>query len=298
MSLPNEFGVRTVKMQEQIHMQDLPDETAPEACGGITRMILATDYTCVPITDPPALYNHDRGFIAGVTPHYLLLANRSATCAAERSLPQKNLLHGGDQRYTLSEAMATCDEEDACTFVVWEMAAEHSAVFCTDQEWEGARQKEGSFVAVKPSEFEWGETPQTPSSLHQARIFALRSHGYAVYLNFLGICLQDNILKKESGVRRGVSMCNQVPGCSYASFSLTTGLLSLPNFTEHLWLCSGEPTMIPLDGAVFAVKVGGAGKPFAPNSLLLRCGYPTPSQVDNRRIYGPPQSPSLSGQLY
>ena len=103
-----------------------PDETPPEACNGISHMNMATGETpashsrvvlsstcvltrlhvcsrqvgwqkpllssakpaCFLLRDPAPLYSHDRGYMAGVTPHYLLLANRYAGCAGGRALPQ------------------------------------------------------------------------------------------------------------------------------------------------------------------------------------------------------------------
>lgn len=32
----------------------------------------------------------------------------------------------------------------------------------------------------------------------------------------------------------------------FVFLGLSTGLLSLPDFQEHMWLCSGTPTMIPV----------------------------------------------------
>lgn len=153
-------------------------------------------------SDPPPLYNHERGFVSGVTPHYLLLTNRSAVCAAGRNVKQTNAPRSySSRKYTLvgkiyiliyhmcfhvhvglapsfgcvhlqPEAMSACDDEEGCTFLVWEMTQEEPVLFCSgslrktppsrlvsnlqsaDQEWERVTKKEGSFVGVKPSEFE------------------------------------------------------------------------------------------------------------------------------------------------
>lgn len=182
-------------------------------------------------------------------------------------------------------------------------------------------------------------------------------------------------VQKQEPARLNRKFHHFVPG-------LSTGLLSLPGFQEHLWLCSGVPTMIPvgticvcilihaclifsvllssmgrflrleltkvthvlLDGNLgyarratvqkaprrdrvlyvcFPYILTGAGlinetKEYtdAARSLQVRVlhafhcafllmffcyifqGYPTPTQVDNRRIYGPLQSSSLAGQIY
>ncbi|XP_026191370.1 uncharacterized protein LOC113146889 [Cyclospora cayetanensis] len=73
-----------------------PDETPPEGCVGVTNLIMATGspnswLSCMlSPRDPAPLYNHERGFVTGVTPHYLVLPNQSARCAPGRSLKQKS----------------------------------------------------------------------------------------------------------------------------------------------------------------------------------------------------------------
>ncbi|KAL8440183.1 hypothetical protein Efla_006996 [Eimeria flavescens] len=294
-----ESGICEVKVQKQINLQgqhynlllmqtavftnaqisvspgDLPDETPPEGCAAVSRMILATGfYINHPFRDPPPLYTHERGFVTGVTPHCLLLANRTAACAPGRRVILRKT-HGEEgKKYTLPEAITKCDEEEKCTFLVWEIEGEDSVVFCSDQEWEGAVEKGGSYVAVKPSEFSEHLEESCWNSPHP------RQEELMIELRLPSLFLREQreqpCARRPPGVLSLPSVSSEKPNRIRGGLKklllagLSTGLLSLPDFQEHLWLCSGAPTMIPMDGAVFAVKVSNVEGPSASSASPLR----------------------------
>ncbi|CBZ53441.1 conserved hypothetical protein [Neospora caninum Liverpool] len=159
--------------------------------------------------------------------------------------------------------------------------------------WKRTEKSRGFTVGVKPSEF------SIP--------------GYAVYLNYAAICTEPNILNKKgtvTNVEDGAILCSARKQCEFWTASVSPGLVSLPGYSHHLWLCSGPPTMIPRDGFVFAAKAHD-GSGVQPEALLEQLarpseidlyhfpqGYPTASEADRAKSLKQAEDSRLAGQIY
>ncbi|KEP63684.1 UNVERIFIED_CONTAM: hypothetical protein HHA_232290 [Hammondia hammondi] len=267
------------------------DHGVTDPCPDLQNRLLAVDYGCVSLSRPAPLFDAKREtFRSGVTPHYLLVADHTTSCAQKSNIEVSAT--EAAEVYNLNDARRVCNLHHQCSYFIWDFKS-RQATFCSGDGWKRTEKSHGYTIGVKPSEF------SIP--------------GYAVYLNYAGICTESNIVDKKgciNHVKDGATLCSTRKQCDFWTASISPGLVSLPGYNHHLWLCSGPPTMMPRDGFVFAAKAQNETS-VQPEALLEELarpseidlfrfpqGYPTASEVDRAKSLKQAEDSRLAGQIY
>lgn len=196
------------------------------------------DFGCHPLRDPAPLFDAtSRTYRTGVTPSYLMIPTHSAACPEDATItlsPQQ-----AKETINFVDYRSTCNANQKCRCFTYNHETK-KGVLCSEPAWAMSTPETDSVVGVKPDNF-----------------FA---NGFAVYLNYMGVCTNTTIVESTPHVTEfsdAVHMCLKNPKCDTFTLSTSEKLVrSIPGFEHNLWMCNGKhQAFIPREGYIYAVRV-------------------------------------------
>lgn len=171
---------------------------------------LVVQYSCEPSSFPKPLYD-GTAFVEGVTGEFLVLLSRDKS--AETSVDDRSL----------QRSMERCRNSVTCNYVTCDDAELHSDDYLGN--------KSGNRCAFY-------------------RPYRFKLPGYAVYINYTGVCKGPRYLKTKDFYE--VAKIAKSQGLS---FSVTYDNRSHPFHSPKAdaWTCKGVPTIVPMMGSIVAI---------------------------------------------